>query len=223
MTVVVYWKGKLATDRMISVDRVGKGVVGKYSNEKIRLFDEHSPYLFNGKRIRAIAVAGTIRYLDEILMEIVDVNSTVGREVQYDLLKYFKIRKEGGGKYPVTTWVLTDHLFRINWNVLRCTTYEEEKQHSTILIGEPGDTTLPFETIRWCQSAEEVAWLYCGFSQQCGFGVDVLDCETGEVTYYPYPTETTRLNIRRTLLDNLDRFFVRPIREEEVEALVYEF
>ena len=223
MTITVYWKGKLATDRMISVDHSEKGIVGKYSKEKIRLFDEHSPYLFNGKRIRAIAIAGTISCLDKILLDLADQSCAIGKRVQYDLLKYFKIRKDGGGKYQITTWVLTDHLFRINWNTLRCTTYEEEKQHSTILIGEPEDTALPWPTIRWCQSAEEVAWLYCGFSQQCGFGVDVLDCETGEVTYHPYPTETVRQNIRRTLLDNLDRFFVRPIREEEVEELVYEF
>ena len=222
MTVTVYWKGKVAIDRQTSLVRNGEQV-GNYSETKIRLYDEHSRFLFNGHRIRAITIAGNVDELDAVLAEVADQGRTTHENVGYDLYKYLKVRAQGGGSRNLITYILSDRLYRANWGSFGVTTYSDEEINSRLLINEPMDTTLPVETIRWCQSAEEVAWLYCGFSQQCGFGVDVLDCATGEVTYHPYPTETVRQNIRRTLLDNLDRFFVRPIREEEVEELVYEF
>ena len=222
MTISVYWKGKFATDRQISIERGGE-YIGKFSETKIKTYDEHSPFLFNGHRIRAIAVGGTTTELNEILLDVASTDRTYHERVNYDLLNYLALRKEGGGKYDITTWILSDQLYRVNWSLLSCRSYHKEQADSTLLISEPNDVELPRETIEWCNSAEEIAWLYNAFSRSCGYGVDVLDVRTGEVTYHPYPSEDTRQRIRRTLLDNLDRFFVRPIREEEVEELVYEF
>lgn len=221
MTISVYWKGKFATDRQISIEKGGK-TIGKFSETKIKTYDEHSPFLFNGHRIRAIAVGGATSELDQILMDVAITDSTYHERVNHDLLNYFALRKEGGGKYDIITWILSDELYRVNWTLLSCRSYNKEQADSTLLISEPDDVQLPFSTIKWCNSAEEIAWLYNAFSRCCGYGVDVLDIHTGEVTYHPYPSEDTRQRIRRTLLDNLDRFFCPPIPEGCEELLVYE-
>jgi len=221
MTISVYWKGKFATDRQISITKAGK-TVGKLSQTKIRTFDEHSPFLFNGHHVRAIAVAGTPAELDEILTDVSVEDRPFHEKVNYDLLNYYCIRKEGGGKYDILTWILADKLYRVNWTAFTCRTYRNDSIDTTLFISEPSDVQLPLETIRWCNSAEEIAWLYNAFSRGCGYGVDVLDIHTGEVTYHPYPSEDTRQRIRRTLLDNLDRFFCPPIPEDREELLVYE-
>lgn len=222
MTISVYWKGKFATDRQMSTLKNDE-VVGKYSETKIRTYDEHSPFLFNGHRIRAIAVGGSVTKLDFILFNVTDQKRSFHKRVNYYLYEYLKIRSEGGGNLDLITYILSDRMYRVNWARNSVGTYSDSQANTKLFITEPEDTVLPIETIEWCNSAEEIAWLYSGFSQQCGFGVDVLDCATGEVTYHPYPTEAVRLNVRRSLLDNLDRFFVRPVREGDVEELVYEF
>lgn len=222
MTICVYWKGKFAIDRQMTLMKNGEAV-GKFSETKIHTYDEHSPFLFNGHRIRAIAVGGSVSELDFILISVASQKRSFHKRVNYDLFEYLKIRSEGGGSLELITYILSDRMYRVNWIRNIVSTYSDEDANTRLFISEPEDTVLPIETIRWCNSAEEIAWLYNGFSQKCGFGVDVLDCATGEVTYHPYPTEAVRLNVRRTLLDNLDRFFVRPVREGDVEELVYEF
>lgn len=222
MTICVYWKGKFATDRQMSV-LINDREVGKFSGAKIRLYDEHSPFLFNGHRIRAIVVASNPAELDSVLMAVASKARKFHERVNYDLYEYLKIRAAGGGEYDLTTYILSDRMYRVNWIGNTVHTYPDGEANTRLFISEPIDTALPIETIEWCNSAEEIAWLYCGFSQKCGFGVDVLDCVTGEVTYHPYPSEAVRQSVRRTLLENLDRFFVRPEPDNNVEELVYEF
>lgn len=227
MTISVYWKGMFATDRQITIQRNGEAI-GKMSRSKIRTFDEHSPFLFNGHRIRAITIAGTTTELNNILVEVSSTDQGFHEKVGFDLLNYCVMRKrfeklmEGGGKYDIITWILADKLYRVNWTAFTCRTYRDDGIDTTLFISEPNDVQLPFSTIKWCNSAEEIAWLYNAFSRGCGYGVDVLDVRTGEVTYHPYPTEAIRQRIRRTLLDNLDRFFCPPIPEDREELLVHE-
>ena len=133
MTISVYWKGKFATDRQITLQRNGKDI-GKMSKSKIRTFDEHSPFLFNGHHVRAIAVAGTPAELDEILMEVGSTDRGFHDKVNYDLLNYYAMRKEGGGKYDIITWILADKLYRVNWSLFTCRTYRDDGIDTTLLI-----------------------------------------------------------------------------------------
>lgn len=220
MTVIVYHKGKIAVDRMLTLER-NNVKVGSRPSTKIRVFGEHSKLLLDGVKVRAIVYSGVTQEFENILTNMHDSSLDHFKSSGYDLMNFFDTVRLGLGRFSTSTYVLTDKITRLSWS--SGASVARQLNGKGLLITEPQDTNLPFTTISWCKTAEEIAWLYCGFSRQCGFGVDVLDCVTGEVTYHPYPSDAVRQNVRRTLLENLDRFFVRPEPDNNVEELVYEF